>query len=143
MFLDGYAGTGAVGIEALSRGASEVWFVERAAEAAKGIRSNLDALGLASACRVLNTDLDRALRVCRGESVAFDIVFLDPPYEDEGLYGRNLAALGSGGLLRDGGWIVVEHSRRLEMPDSSGGLRRFRTLAEGSSALTFYDSEDS
>lgn len=143
VFLDAYAGTGAVGIEAISRSAGFVHFVECREEPVRAIRANLASLDLGEGFRILNTDLDRALRLFVREAVRFDLAFLDPPYEGDEFYRKDLEALGSADVLAVGAWVVVEHLRRVVMPETAGRLRQFRTRPQGSSALTFYRVEDS
>lgn len=143
MFLDAYAGTGAVGIEALSRGARLVYFVERSPRALAAIRANLAALGVNGGYRILGMDLERALRNCRKQSIRFDLVFLDPPYRNVALYQQDLDLLGSGLLLAPRAWVVAEHPSAAGMPEAAGTLRRLRSREQGSSSLTFYEAEDS
>src|SRR5688572_29919034 len=85
-FLDGCAGVGAIGIEAISRGAQSVVFVEQSRKAVRMIRENLQALEISEGSRILELDLRKALDVCARDGVAFDIAFVDPPYEREDLY---------------------------------------------------------
>ena len=142
VFLDGYAGVGAVGIEAASRGARSVYFVDRSVGAERAIRSNLESIAVDVPCRVLQMELNAALGVCLREGVSFDIVFLDPPYAKTDLYGRDLERLASGSLLHPGSIVVLEHARGFEWPRDGLGLARTRTLEQGDSALTFFERED-
>lgn len=136
-FLDGYAGVGAIGIEALSRGARRAVFVDRSPKACAAIAVNLDALEAADCGRVLRMDLARALdgRLDR----RFDIAFLDPPYAREDLYLRDIERFGAGSFLDPGGVLVIEHGRAMEAPAGVAGLDRVRTHVQGDSALTFYE----
>ena len=143
VFLDAYAGTGAVGIEAISRRARSVCFVESSEAAVAAIRANLASLDLSEGLRVVSTDLEQAIGVFLRESVRFDLVFLDPPYEHGELYGTDLARLGSESLLMPGAWVVVEHSATIELPETVGRLRRLKARMQGSSILTFYEAEGS
>jgi 16S rRNA (guanine966-N2)-methyltransferase len=143
VFLDAYSGTGAVGIEALSRGASWVCFVERSARALSAMRTNLASLEIAEGYRILGMDLAPALRVCAEARMRFDLVFLDPPYEREALYRRDLTLLGAGLRVRAGGWVIAEHARSLRMPESAGALRLSRSIRQGRSMLTIFESESS
>ncbi len=111
VFLDAYAGVGGVGLEAISRGASLVYFVDRSAKACGMIRSNLDALEVDAGYSVLHMDLDAAVRKCRETNVRFDIAFLDPPYHREDLYESDLESFGPGRLMASGFLLVFEHSR--------------------------------
>lgn len=131
--LDGYAGTGALGIEALSRGAAHVTFIDRDPRAVALIRENVAALG---------TDAERRCTVTRGDfggdrdaAGPFDLILLDPPY-DLGRLEEVLAA--ASGLLALDGLVVLEHAKRRTPPDGAAGLVRYRTLASGDSALSFF-----
>jgi 16S rRNA (guanine966-N2)-methyltransferase len=130
VFADLYAGTGAVGIEALSRGASRAIFIEESREAVGVIRANLASLGVTARAQVRLARVRSAL-----PSLQADIVFLDPPYALEKEYGASLAKLGS----RQGGLIVVQHDVRLKLDESYGALKRVRTLKQGDNCLSFYD----
>jgi 16S rRNA (guanine966-N2)-methyltransferase len=141
VFLDAYAGTGGVGIEAISRGASRVFFVDRASKASAAIRASLESLDVTAGYRVLQMELGRALDVLDREGVRFDIVFLDPPYLRSDLYVRDLEQLATRGLVKSGSSIVAEHSRKLTLPPAVGRLRRVQTRQQGDSALSFYRPE--
>jgi 16S rRNA (guanine(966)-N(2))-methyltransferase RsmD len=140
-FLDGFAGTGGVGIEALSRGAADVYFVDRSRAACRIIRQNLAALQVREGYRILELDLSKALDVFLRDGTAFDIAFLDPPYNREDLYEAALGRFATGALLAPEGILVVEHSKRVKMPESAGDLRRGRSLVQGDSMLAFYQPE--
>lgn len=134
-FLDLYAGTGAVGIEAISRSASEVVFVESEMRSLRAIRENLKELGIEGAAEVVQEDAPRALRRMQGE---FDVVFLDPPYAMQGQYEASLGLLGAGALLAPDAWVIAEHEKRYQLQGCYGKLVRFRTLVQGDAALSFY-----
>lgn len=141
-FLDLFAGTGAIGIEALSRGAAEAVFVENHAPAATLIRRNLDSLGVRSGAAVLAVDALRGLQMLasrqKKEGEGFDYVFLDPPYAAAEDYVRVLEFLGSENLLAPGAIVIAEHRRKFELPKESGALQQFRVLQQGDAALSFY-----
>ena len=141
-FLDLFAGTGAIGIEALSRGATEVVFIENHPPAATLIRRNLDSLDVHSGFTVLAVDALRGLEMLatrpKGTGPGFNFVFLDPPYAAAEDYARVLRFLGSADLLASGGIVVVEHRRSFDLPEKVGTLRRVRTLRQGDAALSFY-----
>lgn len=141
-FLDVFAGTGAIGIEALSRGATEVVFLENHAPAAKLIRENLIALGIRAGSRVIAGDALRSLarlaEQCNAAGPAFDLVFLDPPYAATREYEQVLEFLGASRLLAPSAIVVAEHSRKLELPEAAGTLRRYRILRQGDACLSFY-----
>jgi 16S rRNA (guanine(966)-N(2))-methyltransferase RsmD len=129
--LDGFAGTGALGLEAWSRGAAAIAFVERDVRARRTLESNIGALGVDAACRVIHGDFLTA----RIDPPAFDLVLLDPPYATDDLQ----AVVDRGAALTTpGGRVVLEHSRRRPSPERAGGLMRYRVLVAGDSALSFY-----
>lgn len=143
-FLDLYAGSGAVGIEALSRGAARAVFVERAPEALAVLRSNLDTLGVRSAARVRASSVGVFLRRRRAgedEAGAFDVVFLDPPYDAETEYAETLTLLGEGGWLAPGAVVVAERRRKDSLEENYGALRRTRVLHQGDAGLSFFSPE--
>lgn len=138
-FVDLYAGSGAVGIEALSRGAVEVVFVERAAAALKVLRGNLERLGIREGFRIASGSAAGFLR--GGEAGAgFDLVFLDPPYDAAGEYETVLGLLGGDavGLLGEGAVVIAEHRRKEKLEDQYGVLGRTRLLEQGDAGLSFY-----
>jgi 16S rRNA (guanine966-N2)-methyltransferase len=131
VFLDAYAGTGAVGIEALSRGARRCVFVEKNRAAVEVIRENLGSLGLENRAEVYT---GKTLTVL--ERVTADIVFLDPPYEMEKEYE---AALNGFGALANK-LVIVQHSMRTALQPQYGHLQRYRVLKQGDNSLSFYRS---
>jgi 16S rRNA (guanine966-N2)-methyltransferase len=131
--LDGFAGTGALGLEALSRGAGRVDFVERNAQALRSLRANIDACGVSDACRIARGDF---LMVALDRT--YELVLLDPPYAEARIDAiLNRAAA----LTPPGGRVVLEHSRRSESPVSADRLLRYRVLTAGDSALSFYEHQ--
>ena len=140
-FLDGAAGMGSIGIEALSRGAAEVYFVDQSRKACRIIRENLESLEIGTGFRILEMDLKKALELFARESIRFDIAFLDPPYEREDVYDTALERFGRDPLLTPGGILIIEHSKRKVLPDSAGALQKIRTLVQGDAALAFYRPE--
>jgi 16S rRNA (guanine966-N2)-methyltransferase len=141
-FLDLYAGSGAVGLEALSRGAQSVTFVERSPAAIKVLRSNLVRLGLSDRFSVGAASVNAFLRGKRAET--FDIVFLDPPYDAESEYAATLKALGdaTANLLASDAVVIAEHRRKQRLEDRYGELERTRRLEQGDAALSFYAADD-
>ncbi len=138
VFLDLFAGTGAVGIEALSRGARAVYFVEQAKKAASLIRENLRSLGITEGYEVSERDVVQALRLLDGEALAADHCFLDPPYRMRGSYERILGFLGQSRILKPATVVIAEHERKFDPGDSFGALRRYRRLDQGDASLSFY-----
>ena len=141
-FVDLFAGTGAVGIEALSRGAREVIFVEKHPLAVTLIRKNLESLDIHDHFRVLAQDALPALERLAAEPPAphsrVDLLFFDPPYAEEAQYAKVLSFLGKASLLATDAVVVAEHLRTLDLPESFGKLKRVRVLRQGDAALTFY-----
>ncbi len=133
--LDAYAGTGAVGIEALSRGASRVTFVESDRRAQVLVAQNLAHCGVADGYAIIRARLDRA---CKSFGAGeFDVVFMDPPYAEPA--DRVAAALACAAhAVAEGGVVIVEHSRKQPPPDTAGRLARTRVVESGDSALTFF-----
>jgi 16S rRNA (guanine966-N2)-methyltransferase len=140
-FVDLFAGTGAVGIEALSRGAREAIFVEKHPPAAAIIKKNLEALEIRKGARVLTSDVLQALRRLAEEpaaAVRSEILFLDPPYADEEQYKNVLSFLSGSSLLAENAVVIAEHQRKLDLPEVFGKLERVRVLRQGDAALTFF-----
>ena len=141
-FLDLYAGSGAVGIEAVSRGAAQVVLVERAAPALKVLRGNLEKLGLRGGVRVEAGSVAAFLRRGRSQTSAtqFDVVFLDPPYDADEEYALALGFLGgeARALLAADAAVIAEHRRKEKLEDRYGVLARSRLLEQGDAALSFY-----
>ena len=141
-FLDLYAGSGAVGIEAASRGAERVVLVERAEGALKILRLNLENLGLRAGVRVEAVSVAAFLKKVRPEraAFAFDIVFLDPPYDAKDEYALTLGMLGgeASRLLAKDAVVVAEHRRKEKLEERYGVLERARVLEQGDAALGFY-----
>ncbi len=111
-FLDLYAGSGAVGIEALSRGAGQVDFVEQAPTSLQVLQDNLQRAGLERAARVHPMPVRRAVTLLGGESALFDLIFADPPYGEQAERSALLEQLGGAGLLCPGGRVIVEFPAR-------------------------------
>lgn len=137
-FLDAYAGSGAVGIEALSRGASDVVFVEHHRPAAALIRENLNALGLRQGFQIIVRPVWAALERLEREGNQFEIVFLDPPYDEVGEYHRSLRILARSRLLLRDSWVIAEHARQCRLEERYGELNLTRLIRHGDSQLAFY-----
>jgi len=129
VFADIYAGSGAVGIEALSRGASRAIFVEKNRAAADVIRENLRSLGIDPRAELLQSRAAIAL-----PNVRADIVFIDPPYEAVEEYQKSLITLGE----HPAALVIVQHFTKLVLDESYGALHRTRILKQGQNALSFY-----
>ena len=140
-FLDICAGSGAVGIEALSRGASAVTFIESSLRACAVIEANLSSLGLAPEATIINRDAAASLKRLDQESGQFDIAFFDPPYASA-IYTQVMNQLGSGNLLAAEALVIVEHRAKTAPGPECGKLRIFREVKQGQSALAFYETVD-
>jgi 16S rRNA (guanine(966)-N(2))-methyltransferase RsmD len=142
-FLDLFAGSGAVGIEALSRGARRCVFVELLTPHLKVVEQNLAATGLAEAAELLRRDARSAAADLGRRGLAFDLIFVDPPYA-KGLVDEALEAIAANRLLRDGGWVIAEHHKKdavptmVPGPDEAGGLTKFRELVFGETLMSLY-----
>lgn len=129
-FLDGCAGIGAIGLEAISRGAAMVYFVEQSRKACQMIRENLKELEIEGGFKIFEMDIKKALELIG----AVDIAFVDPPYDRDDLYETTLNQF-------NGDLLVLEHSKRKDLPDAAGKLRKIRSLVQGDAALAFYTPE--
>jgi 16S rRNA G966 N2-methylase RsmD len=159
-FLDLYAGSGAVGLEALSRGAAHVTFVERVPVALKVLRRNLEQLGIESGFAVHAETVAKFLRAAAKASAKpippevakpgryevslpkqYEVVFLDPPYDAAEEYAATLGVLGEApGILAPGALVIAEHRRKKTLEDEYGSLKRMRLLEQGDAALSFYEA---
>jgi len=138
VWMDLYAGTGAVGIEALSRGAGKVYFVEVSAKAAERIRKNLQTLEITTGFQILQQDVTKALRGLETHNLHVDFVFLDPPYRLEQAYRQTLEALAASKLLKPGSLVIAEHQKKFDPGEKFASLHRYRLLQQGDAALSFY-----
>ena len=136
--LDIFAGSGSLGIESLSRGASFVNFIDSSRDAAAAIRDNLAQLGLSDRARVIVSDVRRALGELGNSREAFDLVFVDAPFKDD-MSAEVLALLGSFDLVASGGWIVVEQSKRApDAPPAPSRHERVLVATIGDHRIAFY-----
>jgi 16S rRNA (guanine(966)-N(2))-methyltransferase RsmD len=141
-FLDLYAGFGAVGLEALSRGAARAVFVERRRECCQLIAENLQRTGLHEGSEVVCADVLRALLQLQQEGESFDVIFADPPYLTAQAVDC-LAWLGEQpGLLKAEGVVIVQHHVREELAAAGGPLARRRTRRVGDTQLSFYARDE-
>ncbi len=140
IFLDLYAGSGAVGIEALSRGAHEAIFVEQARTALRAIRANLASLEIKGGYALEARGVGAGLRRLVESGKQVDLVFLDPPYTRADEYALALGLLGGecSSVLAGGALVIAEHEKRRELEERYGRLARYRVLKQGDAALSFY-----
>ncbi|MCL6480721.1 MAG: 16S rRNA (guanine(966)-N(2))-methyltransferase RsmD [Firmicutes bacterium] len=149
VFVDLYAGSGAVGIEALSRGARQVVFIEKHRPAVAVIQGNLQRLGFAASTQwttneptaralLLATDVPRGLARLAERGFRADFVFADPPYADAQAYTQVLESLDRSSLLNTAAHVILEHSRRQPLPERTRRLTRVREVRQGDTVLSFY-----
>ncbi len=130
IFLDAYAGSGAVGIEALSRGARHAILIERNAEAVSVIRENLRSLGIEGEATILRGSAAVLLRTRHS-----DVAFIDPPYEQTTEYGKALRALSESACPV----VIAQHASRMVLEDCYARLHKTRVLKQGDNSLSFYE----
>jgi 16S rRNA (guanine966-N2)-methyltransferase len=140
-WLDLFAGSGAIGIEALSRGARSVSFIESSAVAARTIRNNLQTLGIEEGFEVIEREAATALRMLDSQALVYDFCFLDPPYRKMGDYEQILGFLSQSRLIKPESLVIAEHDKHFDPGDEFGSLRRQRVLRQGDAVLSFYSRE--
>jgi 16S rRNA (guanine(966)-N(2))-methyltransferase RsmD len=149
LFVDCYAGTGAVGIEALSRGARRVIFIEKHVATAMHIRENLAALGIIAAAyrgadsaeaEIINMDARPGLNQLAGRADKIDFLFADPPYADASRCFDRLAEFAEKSAMAPGAIVIIEHDSKTKLEGLLGAIPRTRLLEQGDSALSFYRS---
>lgn len=136
VWLDLFAGTGAVGIEALSRGAAMVYFVESSKRAAELIQLNLQPLSVDGKFQILQQNVDRAIPALEVRQVNPNFIFLDPPYALRDAYQKTLERLGNSRLTEEA-LVMVEHEKKFDPGEKFGNLQRTRKLEQGDAALSF------
>ena len=140
--VDGYAGSGALGLEALSRGAAFVAFIESDTEAVLSIRDNLARIEAElprSTWRLLHLEADRGLQELAKTEPPFNVILLDPPYRSDEAK-KALNAVAGCAMLAPAGIIAIEHDRRTELPSSIGPLRQCKRHRYGDTVLSFYQA---
>lgn len=138
-FLDLFGGTGGIGIEALSRGARHVVFIDSDIKSIKVLRGNLSRLNIKDCIEVYNVDYSRAISKLHKYGKKFDIIFMDPPYS-MGLAESALKAIDDNPVLSQSGYIIVEHDSKEDMPQNVGRLHLYRFKKYGNTVLSFYKS---
>lgn len=139
-FVDVCAGSGAVGIEALSRGAAHVTFIESARKSVSVIGENLRHCGITEDFKLISRDAVMAMKYFAQEKQQFDIFYFDPPYDSE-IYSPVLWQIAQNNLLAEDGIVIVEHRRQLPLAPNYDDLRPYRELVQGESVLTFFRME--
>ena len=138
IFADLFAGTGAVGIEAISRGARRVYFAENAKVSLETLRHNLDRIQIRDQAVIEPAGTMHLLRRLVKQEIKLDLIFLDPPYKDQLAYETVLSFLTEQSILHADAIVVVEHSRRFCLPHMSVQLQPYRRIEQGEAALTFF-----
>jgi 16S rRNA (guanine(966)-N(2))-methyltransferase RsmD len=138
VFADLFAGTGAVGIEAISRGARQVYFAENAQAPLQTLHHNLDRLQVGHQAIVESAGTMPLLRRLLRQSITLDLIFLDPPYKDQLAYETVLTFLAEHSILHVDAIVVVEHSRRSSLPQLNIQLQPYRRIEQGEAGLTFF-----
>jgi 16S rRNA (guanine(966)-N(2))-methyltransferase RsmD len=138
VWLDLFAGTGAVGIEALSRGARQVYFVESSKRHARLLRDNLAALDITSGYELHEREVAKALPLLETTGVVCDLCFLDPPYQRRGAYEHTLGCLSQSRLLQPSSIVIAEHEKKFDPGERFGAVVRYRRLDQGDASLSFY-----
>jgi 16S rRNA (guanine966-N2)-methyltransferase len=138
VWLDLYAGTGAVGIEAISRGARQVYFVESEKKAARVIRDNLKSLDIEDGFELLEREAAQAIRLLDSQVVQCDFCFIDPPYESHGAYEQILGFVSQSRLIGAESIVIAEHDKHFDPGGRFGALERYRELKQGDAVLSFY-----
>ena len=138
--LDLFAGSGAMGLEALSRGAALAVWCDAEARSIAAVREDVDRMGVGRQGTVLQMTAQAALRYLERKGRAFDLVFLDPPYED-GHYESMLLALSRSPLVVDGAWVCVEHPKRIDLPPVFGALIQNRRRRYGDTCVSYFMRE--
>jgi 16S rRNA (guanine966-N2)-methyltransferase len=137
--LDLFAGTGNLGIEALSRGAKRVLFVEKGRQALKLIQRNLSLIGMRERSEILPKDVSRAIGVLKLRGESFDLILMDPPYE-KGLIQKTLWKLHSHRIYQEDSILVIEHDRREPLPERVEGWTLIRQRGIGDTVISIFSA---
>ena len=138
VLLDLFSGSGAIGIEALSRGARKVYAIDRDQKAARAVEKNIATLEIGNELVFLRTDVTGGLRALAEGNVQFDIAVLDPPYREHGIYEQSFRLIGDLQLAAPGAILVAEHEKHFDPGDQLAAFTRYRTLKQGDAVLSFY-----
>ena len=141
LFLDLYAGTGAVGLEALSRGAEKVFFVENSPVRAKAVMDYIHKMGMDDRVSVYQEEAEVFLKRAMRTGLKFDIIFADPPYLS-GEIDKVLPLIAEGNILKDDGCILIEHSSKIALPEGMQNIKLARNYRYGDTMITLYRKEE-
>lgn len=138
VFLDLFSGSGAIGIEALSRGARQVYAIDRDKKAGRAIEKNIETLEIGGGLVFVQADATDGLRSLAADNVQFNIAVLDPPYREHGIYEQSFRLIGDLKLAAPGAILVAEHEKHFDPGDQLASFTRYRTLKQGDAVLSFY-----
>ncbi|NLK62595.1 MAG: 16S rRNA (guanine(966)-N(2))-methyltransferase RsmD [Fusobacteria bacterium] len=141
VFLDLYSGTGSIALEALSRGAKRAIMIEQNVDAIKIIIENVNNMGFEDVCRAYKNDVLRAIEILSNKKEMFDIIFLDPPYNED-LCLKTVDKVCKFGLLKDTGLIIVEHHKHEKLPEEIGNVKRVDERKYSNKTLSFYSKSE-
>lgn len=141
--LDLYAGSGGLGIEALSRGAEKCIFVDKEQKAVSTVHSNLEALKMDKNCfEVYRNDAERALKALQKRDISFQFIFLDPPYKQQKMKAL-LEFIDENMLLMENGYVIAEQASDAKLPEQCGSLSVYKREIYGTTSITIYSKTDS
>ncbi|MBO8159450.1 16S rRNA (guanine(966)-N(2))-methyltransferase RsmD [Thermosyntropha sp.] len=137
-FLDLFCGSGSIGIEALSRGADKVFFIDNSSEAIKTVHANLANCGFTEGFEVYRNDVFKALDILKKRDLKFDVIFADPPFTNPGIFDKVIKTLDKAAILKEGGILVIRSKKDREMPEKLDYLIKYRMNVYGDSILHYY-----
>lgn len=136
--LDGFGGTGSIGIEFLSRGAKFCYFIDNSTYSVKLIYENLTHTKFLEQSKVIKKDFFKALKILRGEGLIFDYIYLDPPFRQEGFIDKLLQSISNENVLAKNGLIIIEHESELITENKAYDFIKVDTRNYGNTTVTFY-----
>lgn len=137
-FLDLFAGSGSVGLEALSRDADRVIFVDNSPDALKAVKENLEHCNFLNGYEIYKSDVFTAIKKLRNRSLLFDYIYIDPPFTQADIFSRVMLSLDETVLLKDTGTLIIRTPKKMDLRDDLKNLARFRINNYGESNLSFY-----
>lgn len=138
VFLDLFCGSGSAGIEALSRGAEKVIFIDSSREAVKAVKENIENCGFSEGFEVYRNDVFKAIDILKKRGLKFDIIFADPPFTNPGIFDKVMEALDRANILTEDGILIIRSKRDKDMPEKLVYLARYRMNSYGDSTLHYY-----
>ncbi|MEN6350132.1 MAG: 16S rRNA (guanine(966)-N(2))-methyltransferase RsmD [Syntrophomonas sp.] len=141
-FLDLFAGSGSVGIEALSRNARLVIFVDKGAEAVRTIKDNLNNCGFTEGNEVYRNDVFKAIEILQKRGLKFDFIYVDPPFSNEAIFEKVIIALDKAKILSNQGITIIRTRRKKDLPVALSSINKYRVNNYGESTLHYYHSSE-